>query len=64
VLITSAARIERADVLADAVNPSPYTKCERCWHWRDDVGDDARHPTICGRCVANLFASGEQRAYA
>jgi len=64
VLITSAARIERADVLAVAVNPSPYTKCERCWHWRDDVGDDARHPTICGRCVANLFASGEQRAYA
>jgi isoleucyl-tRNA synthetase len=64
VLITSAARVERGDALAVAVNPSPYTKCERCWHWREDVGDDAHHPTLCGRCVANLLGAGERRAYA
>jgi isoleucyl-tRNA synthetase len=26
-------------------------KCERCWNIRTDVGTQADHPTICGRCV-------------
>jgi isoleucyl-tRNA synthetase len=26
-------------------------KCERCWHWEEDVGEVVEHPTICGRCV-------------
>jgi isoleucyl-tRNA synthetase len=26
-------------------------KCERCWHWETDLGQNAEHPTICGRCV-------------
>ncbi len=26
-------------------------KCERCWHWETDVGEEAGHPTLCGRCV-------------
>jgi isoleucyl-tRNA synthetase len=26
-------------------------KCERCWHWETDIGKNAKHPTICGRCV-------------
>jgi isoleucyl-tRNA synthetase len=26
-------------------------KCERCWHWETDIGKNAEHPTICGRCV-------------
>ncbi len=29
-------------------------KCERCWNYRDDVGVDPDHPTICGRCSAVL----------
>jgi isoleucyl-tRNA synthetase len=64
VFITSAARLERGDALAIAVNPSAGTKCERCWHWRDDVGDDPAHPALCGRCVSNLFGGGEPRACA
>ncbi|TMG84279.1 MAG: isoleucine--tRNA ligase, partial [Betaproteobacteria bacterium] len=64
VMITSAARVERADMLAVAVNRSANSKCERCWHWRDDVGNDSRHPTLCGRCVANLFGAGEARSFA
>jgi isoleucyl-tRNA synthetase len=27
------------------------TKCERCWHWETDIGQNSEHPTICGRCV-------------
>ena len=67
VLITSAARVERAEaggVLSIAVNPTAEAKCDRCWHWRADVGADTAHPTLCGRCVANLFGSGEPREYA
>jgi isoleucyl-tRNA synthetase len=26
-------------------------KCERCWHWETDIGQNSEHPTICGRCV-------------
>jgi isoleucyl-tRNA synthetase len=29
-----------------------------------DVGIDADHPTICGRCVSNLYGSGEIRHHA
>ena len=46
------------------VSASNYRKCERCWHYRADVGADAAHPEICGRCVANLYGTGEPRAYA
>ncbi len=43
---------------------SPHQKCERCWHYRADVGTDASHPHICGRCVSNLYGDGEPRTYA
>ena len=46
------------------VKPSLYKKCDRCWHYRADVGAQAEHPTICGRCVSNLFGAGEVRKYA
>jgi isoleucyl-tRNA synthetase len=46
------------------VKPSTGRKCERCWHWRDDVGHDPAHPTICGRCTSNLFGAGETRTVA
>ncbi len=39
-------------------------KCERCWHRRDDVGQLAAHPTLCGRCVTNIEGSGEERRFA
>jgi isoleucyl-tRNA synthetase len=64
VTITSAATVSRGDALAVRVTPSAHPKCERCWHWRADVGADRTHPTLCGRCVANLLGSGEPRRYA
>ena len=44
--------------------PSTHRKCERCWHYRSDVGADAKYPEICGRCVSNLYGSGESRYFA
>ena len=64
VLITSAATLLEGDALAVAVSPATAQKCERCWHYRDDIGGDVAHPTICGRCTSNLFGEGEDRAIA
>jgi isoleucyl-tRNA synthetase len=33
------------------VSKADGQKCERCWHWETDLGRDAEHPAICGRCV-------------
>ncbi|MGO2074269.1 MAG: isoleucine--tRNA ligase [Pseudoalteromonas sp.] len=39
-------------------------KCERCWHYCDDVGSNPEHPEICSRCVNNVDGEGEQRQFA
>ena len=54
VTITSAATVVEGTELQVSVTPSSATKCERCWHYRDDVGQHPEHPTVCGRCVSNL----------
>ncbi|HYC48339.1 MAG TPA: isoleucine--tRNA ligase [Burkholderiales bacterium] len=74
VFITSQAQVVpdgRADVIETAlpgvkisVAASPHRKCERCWHYRADVGADQAHPEICGRCVSNLYGPGEPRTHA
>jgi isoleucyl-tRNA synthetase len=64
VFITSAVRLQTGNELAVQALPSPDPKCDRCWHWRPDVGVDAAHPAICGRCVSNLFGAGEPRVHA
>jgi isoleucyl-tRNA synthetase len=64
VFITSAVDLVAGDTMAVKVTPSTAVKCERCWHWRDDVGHDPSHPTICGRCTSNLFGAGEDRKFA
>jgi isoleucyl-tRNA synthetase len=33
---------------------SSFAKCERCWNYREAVGKDAAHPTLCDRCVEAL----------
>jgi isoleucyl-tRNA synthetase len=43
---------------------STYSKCDRCWHHREDVGQHAVHPELCGRCIENIDGAGEERHYA
>jgi len=64
VFITSAVTLAAGEALAIGVTPSAAKKCERCWHWRSDVGADAAHPLLCGRCTSNLFGAGEARCSA
>ncbi|GAA0493236.1 isoleucine--tRNA ligase [Pigmentiphaga daeguensis] len=65
VLIVSRVGVHAAEgELRIDVAPSGHKKCERCWHWREDVGIDPEQPEICGRCVANLEGTGEPREFA
>ena len=78
VLITSYARVhplaarpaDRAVVdieggqIAIAARASLHGKCVRCWHHREDVGNHAAHPELCGRCVENVDGAGETRRFA
>jgi isoleucyl-tRNA synthetase len=67
VFITSQATVTQVGSAAEEaviVTPSEQQKCERCWHYRADVGAHADHPGICGRCVSNLFGNGEARKVA
>ncbi len=67
VFITSAVTLAGApdgQPLAVQVAASAHRKCERCWHWRADVGVDEEHPTLCGRCTSNLYGAGETRTVA
>ena len=63
VFIVSQVALLEGDSKVDVI-PANVAKCERCWHYRDDVGVDTAHPTLCGRCVSNLFGAGEARSVA
>jgi isoleucyl-tRNA synthetase len=58
-LLTSAARVRRTGELEVRVKASEHPKCERCWHYRADVNDEA----LCGRCQSNLRGAGEVRRH-
>ena len=64
VFITSVLKLQAAPALNVTSSTSSSAKCDRCWHYPGDVGQDAAHPTICGRCISNLLGSGEVRRFA
>jgi isoleucyl-tRNA synthetase len=59
VMLTSAAHVHRGPAEVE-VKASAHRKCERCWHYRADVNDEA----LCGRCQLNLNGPGERRTHA
>jgi isoleucyl-tRNA synthetase len=64
VFITSKVTLAKGEGLTVDVKASQATKCERCWHYSDDVGHNPAHPTLCGRCDSNLHGEGEVRHFA
>jgi len=64
VTITSSIDLLAGDALLVSVTAQKHHKCDRCWHYRDDVGHDPAHPTLCGRCTSNLYGDGETRRVA
>ncbi|SPJ17690.1 isoleucyl-tRNA synthetase [Burkholderiales bacterium] len=66
VTVTSRADLHRAASAQDehiVVHASKHSKCERCWHYCEDIGAEPAHPSICGRCADNLFGAGEARLF-
>jgi isoleucyl-tRNA synthetase len=47
----SALDIKIGEPVGVTVTKADGQKCERCWHWETDIGQNAAHPTLCGRCV-------------
>ncbi|WP_455817571.1 isoleucine--tRNA ligase [Pseudomonas cerasi] len=77
VLLTSGAQVadyaqatddaQQSDVvkgLKIALQKAEGEKCPRCWHYTGDIGQNAQHADVCGRCVSNVAGSGEQRKFA
>ncbi len=56
--------LENGDEIWVMVSASEHAKCTRCWHYREDVGANAEHPELCGRCVDNVAGEGEERSFA
>ena len=75
VFITSDARIhllsekpkEATDIdksLAIMVIKSSHQKCVRCWHHREEIGENEAHKDLCARCIENVAGEGETRVFA
>jgi len=47
----SALKITVGEADSIVVSKADGQKCERCWHWETDIGQNSGHPTLCGRCV-------------
>jgi isoleucyl-tRNA synthetase len=46
------------------ISPADGKKCERCWNFSTQVGNDLEYPTVCERCSAALreiFATGDEK---
>ena len=65
IFITSSVTIKEAEGETKiSVSTSPYSKCDRCWHYDESVGSIKGHSTLCKRCYSNLFGQGELRSHA
>ncbi|KAA5949317.1 isoleucine--tRNA ligase [Pantoea sp. Bo_2] len=77
VLLTSGAQVADYDLANDeaqqsellkglkiALHKAEGEKCQRCWHYTTDVGQNPEHAEVCGRCYSNVAGDGEQREFA
>lgn len=63
-IVSSVSLIEEQQGLSVSVKKINHDKCDRCWHFEHSVGTHQEHPSICERCITNLFGDGEKRKYA
>ena len=64
VLMVSQITLSEGAETSIIVTPSKHAKCDRCWHYRADVGTHEGHGAVCGRCVDNIDGKGEVRVHA
>ena len=56
--------LDSGKIIKIKTSASTNEKCVRCWHHREDVGQNKEHPELCSRCVDNVAGDGEQRQFA
>ena len=56
--VDQAEETRRKDAVRFQVVAASGTKCDRCWRYTQDVGDDARWAGVCARCAGALQAIG------
>ncbi|XOD70194.1 MAG: isoleucine--tRNA ligase [Sodalis sp. (in: enterobacteria)] len=61
--VDNAVQCEGLRELKIALAKADGKKCPRCWHYETDIGQCAKHPEICGRCVINVVGLGEERKF-
>lgn len=44
--------VYHAEGLEVGVTAAPGQKCERCWCYDEQIGQDSEHPTLCPKCLA------------
>ena len=49
----SLVKVDAGDIIVK-VRRAEGQKCERCWNYSVRVGESARYPTVCERCVEAL----------
>ena len=50
-LIISDLTVRFGATLAATVTRTTFQKCQRCWRHLPDIGANAKHPALCGRCA-------------
>jgi isoleucyl-tRNA synthetase len=59
VFIVSDVQVEGGETdLTAEVGVAEGSKCPRCWNLRRDIGSDAAHPELCGRCAEVVSGLG------
>jgi isoleucyl-tRNA synthetase len=53
--IVTEGEVEKCAFYAQA-KPAAGSKCERCWRFTEDVGNEGKYPTVCLRCADALKA--------
>lgn len=61
---TNSNQIDKELGVVIEVKASEHTKCVRCWHRVETVGQDEEHPELCSRCVDNISGHDEIRQFA
>jgi isoleucyl-tRNA synthetase len=53
--VVTEGEVEKCAFYAQA-KPAAGSKCERCWRFTEDVGNEGKYPTVCLRCADALKA--------
>jgi isoleucyl-tRNA synthetase len=51
------------DGLSLFIKVSNANKCARCWHYSKEIGENILYPSICNRCIDNIYGEGEKRLF-